>query len=82
MQLGLYQHFKGAFYHVLGVSRHSETLETFVVYRALYGDYELWIRPIENFQAEIEIDGKKMPRFKFITTLFEEAPSIDRPIAN
>lgn len=70
MQLGLYKHYKGLFYQVLGIGRHTETLEIFVIYKAL-DDQGLWIRPIEIFQEEVEVNGQKMPRFKFVKK-FEE----------
>jgi hypothetical protein len=69
---GKYQHFKGNFYRVIGVARHSENpKEEFVVYMALYESKEfgkdtLWIRPKKMFIEEVEVNGKKVPRFKFI----------------
>ena len=66
MKLGKYEHFKGGQYEVLGVAKHSETLEEFVVYKALYGEGELWVRSIKMFTEEVERDGKKIPRFKYI----------------
>ena len=60
---GIYEHFKGKRYEVLGVAKHSETLEEMVVYRALYGEHELWARPLKMFLEEVERDGKRMPRF-------------------
>lgn len=66
MQAGLYQHFRGNFYQVLGVGRHEETLEEMVVYRATYGDHALWIRPRIVFEAQVEEGGKLVPRFKLI----------------
>ncbi|MBN2203112.1 MAG: DUF1653 domain-containing protein [Candidatus Aenigmarchaeota archaeon] len=72
VKLGKYQHFKGNFYEVIGVARHSENpKEEFIVYRALYeskefGKNTLWIRPKKMFLEIIERDGKKFPRFKFI----------------
>jgi hypothetical protein len=66
IKLGKYEHFKGKQYEVLGIALHSETLEEFVVYKALYGEYKTWIRPYGMFFEEIERDGKKMPRFKYI----------------
>jgi hypothetical protein len=67
---GKYQHYKGKFYDVIGVARHSETLEELVVYRALYdskeyGNNALWARPKSMFLETIEVDGKKIPRFKY-----------------
>ncbi|HQK63992.1 MAG TPA: DUF1653 domain-containing protein [Candidatus Staskawiczbacteria bacterium] len=66
IKLGKYRHYKGKEYEVLGVAKHSETLEDLVVYRALYGEGELWVRPLVMFSEEIEVDGKKIPRFKFV----------------
>jgi len=66
IKLGEYEHYKGDHYEVLGVARHSETREYLVVYRALYGEYGLWVRPYEMFIENVEIDGKTLPRFKFI----------------
>jgi len=63
---GLYRHFKGNEYKVIGVAKHSETLEEFVVYQALYGEHGIWIRPKEMFFQKIERDGKMIPRFEYI----------------
>ncbi len=68
---GKYQHYKGNMYEVIGVARHSETLKEVVVYRALYQDGEpdkkaLWVRPKEMFLEEVDMDGKKVPRFKYL----------------
>lgn len=71
---GLYEHYKGQKYRVMGVARHTETLEEVVVYCSLYGDYGLWVRPLTMFQEMVEIDGKMIPRFRFISPLFETAP--------
>ncbi len=60
---GVYRHYKGQQYEVLGVSRHSETEEQFVVYRALYGDRGLWIRPLAMFTESVEKEGVPVPRF-------------------
>ena len=60
---GRYRHFKGAEYEVLGVARHSETEEDHVVYRALYGERGLWVRPVTMWTEEIERDGYRGPRF-------------------
>ena len=65
--LGKYQHFKGKEYEVLGVGKHSETLEDYVVYRALYGEHGLWIRPFKMFIETVEVEGKQVPRFRLIT---------------
>ena len=63
---GIYEHFKGNRYEVLDIARHSETLEEMVVYRALYGDHGLWIRPLKMFLETVKHDGKTMPRFKYV----------------
>jgi hypothetical protein len=61
---GRYRHYKGKPYEVLGVARHSETLEVVVVYRALYGAHGLWVRPAAMFTETVEIEGKRVPRFE------------------
>ena len=63
---GRYRHFKGKEYEVLGVARHSETEEELVVYRALYGDFGLWVRPVSMWNETVERDGKTFRRFTFI----------------
>ena len=64
---GKYVHYKGNEYEVIGVAKHSETLEPMVVYKALYGDGGLWVRPYGMFFETIEINGEKVPRFKKIS---------------
>ena len=66
IKLGKYRHYKGKEYEVIGVVRHSELMEELVVYRALYGDFDLWVRPIKMFLEEVEIKGKKMSRFQYL----------------
>jgi hypothetical protein len=66
LKLGTYRHYKGKMYEVIGVAKHSETLEELVVYRALYGDNGLWVRPLKMFLEEIEVNGLRIPRFEFI----------------
>ncbi|WP_243374956.1 DUF1653 domain-containing protein [Geotalea sp. SG265] len=61
---GRYRHYKGNDYEVIGIARDSETEEPFVVYRCLYGDYSLWIRPISRFADSVTVDGKEVPRFR------------------
>lgn len=63
---GRYRHFKGKEYEVLGVARHSETEEELVVYRALYGDFGLWVRPVSMWNEPVERDGKTFRRFTYI----------------
>jgi hypothetical protein len=62
---GKYQHYKGPMYEVLGIATHSETGERLVVYRTLYGKFDLWVRPLAMFCEEVEIDGTRMPRFRY-----------------
>ena len=64
VQPGRYRHYKGHEYEVLGVARHSETDEEYVVYRALYGDRGLWIRPTTMFEEVVVIEGRHVPRFE------------------
>ena len=63
---GRYRHFKGNEYEVIGTARHSETLEEMVVYRALYGDFGLWVRPARMWNETVERDGKTFRRFTYI----------------
>ena len=65
---GIYQHYKGNKYEVIGVAKNSETFEDFVVYRALYDNKisKLWVRPLKMFTETIENDGKEIERFKYI----------------
>ena len=63
---GKYRHFKGGEYEVIGIAKNSETLEETVVYRALYGDGELWVRPAAMWNETVERDGKVFKRFTFI----------------
>lgn len=61
---GVYRHFKGNLYEVIDVARHSETLEEYVVYRALYGDRGTWVRPLAMFAETVERDGRVLQRFE------------------
>ncbi len=63
---GIYRHFKGNKYELLGVAKHSETLEEMVVYKALYGDYGVWVRPATMWNEEVEFEGKKVKRFTYL----------------
>lgn len=63
---GIYRHYKGNLYEVLGTASHSETLETMVVYRALYGEYGLWVRPAAMFAEQVCVNGGQQPRFELI----------------
>lgn len=62
--LGRYRHYKGGEYEVIGVARHSETLEALVIYKPLYNATGLWVRPHAMFFAELEVDGRMQPRFR------------------
>ncbi len=64
---GRYRHYKGKDYQVIGVARHSETEEQLVVYRTLYGDQDLWVRPLSMFSEQVEVDGVAYPRFTFVS---------------
>jgi hypothetical protein len=66
MKTGIYEHYKGNCYEVIDTVRHSETEELMVLYRALYGDEGLWVRPYTMFFETITIDSKEVPRFKYI----------------
>jgi len=66
LPLGLYKHYKGQNYQVIGIARHSETQEYLVVYRCLYGDYSLWVRPYDMFVETVVVDGKEKLRFEYI----------------
>ena len=63
---GRYRHFKGMEYEVLCLAKHSETLEEMVVYRALYGEGGVWVRPASMFLETVEREGKTFPRFTYI----------------
>jgi len=66
VKLGKYEHYKGGQYEIIGIAKHSETLEEVVVYRALYGDQSMWARPLDMFLESVEVKGKIVPRFKYI----------------
>jgi len=70
IKLGKYQHFKGDIMEVIGLARHSETMEEFVVYKHITGKYankgNYWVRPVKMFLEDVEVDGQKVPRFKYI----------------
>ena len=66
---GIYCHYKGNLYEVLHTAKHSETEETLVVYRCLYGEYDVWVRPLAMFTEIVNIDSKKVPRFELIKAL-------------
>jgi Uncharacterized protein conserved in bacteria len=70
-----YRHFKGNEYLVINIARHSETLEEMVVYQALYGERGIWVRPLEMFLDQKEVEGRKVNRFEEITKEKEDNPN-------
>ena len=66
IKTGKYRHFKGNEYRVLGMARHSETLEELVVYQALYGEHGIWVRPAHMWNETVERDGYHGPRFTYV----------------
>ncbi len=64
--LGKYRHYKGNLYEVIGLAKHSETLDAMVVYRALYGENELWVRPASMWNEEVNVGGTMIKRFTYI----------------
>ncbi len=65
LQAGIYKHYKGNLYEVLTTARHSETEEWMVVYKALYGEEGMWVRPYEMFLEKVEVEGVMVSRFKY-----------------
>ena len=63
---GKYEHYKGKPYRVLAIAKHSETLEEMVVYQQLYGEEGVWVRPLRMFLENVEVEGKTVPRFRYI----------------
>lgn len=76
IKLGLYRHYKGNLYQVIGLARHSETLESLVVYQALYGSYGVWVRPYVMFTSAIEHNGSQVPRFAFVGENLANTPAL------
>ena len=74
LQTGKYRHYKGECYEVLGVARHSESGEEMVVYRALYGNFDLWVRPAQMFLENVEVNGKIQKRFEWVGEQVLEGP--------
>ena len=67
LQRGIYRHYKGKLYQVFHVATHSESQEKLVVYQCLYGDYSIWVRPLEMFQETVTLENNQIfPRFKLI----------------
>ncbi len=68
---GRYRHYKGRDYQVFAVATHSETGESLVVYRCLYGDYSWWVRPLDMFAGEVVLEGEAVPRFRYLGAIAE-----------
>ena len=66
LQTGIYRHFKGNSYELLYIAKHSETLEDMVVYKALYGEGGIWVRPLSMWNETVEHEGNRVKRFEFI----------------
>lgn len=66
---GIYRHYKGAYYLVFNVVTHSETRESLVSYRCLYGDYSWWVRPVDMFSESVTVEATSTPRFRFCKAL-------------
>ena len=71
---GIYKHYKGKEYQVFDIATHSETGETLVVYKTLYGDFDLWVRPFDMFIEAVTVEGKKVPRFEWVRPANGTAP--------
>jgi len=69
LKAGLYQHYKGNQYEVIDTVTHSESEETLVLYRPLYGEKKLWVRPLSMFLESVNVDGLCMPRFEYVGEL-------------
>jgi hypothetical protein len=66
LEKGRYRHYKGGEYEVIDIATHSETEEKMVVYKTLYADHSLWVRPLDMFTENVNIEGKELPRFQKI----------------
>jgi hypothetical protein len=66
MRKGIYRHYKGKMYEVLDEAMHSETMEPMVIYRALYGNFDLWVRPKDMFLEKVQLAAGEVPRFEYV----------------
>lgn len=73
IETGRYRHYKGKEYLVYGIGQHSESEEHVVIYRALYGDRGLWVRPLSMFQEKVEVSGEVIPRFELVQSIPAES---------
>ena len=80
---GIYRHYKGNHYFVYSAARHSESEQSLVVYRCLYGRFDLWVRPLDNFLSTVDVNGEPVPRFSFerAATPTEQQEFLDLNIA-
>lgn len=76
---GIYRHYKGNDYQVLGLVRHSETEEWLVLYKTLYGDYSQWVRPAAMFCESVSINGEEQPRFRLLQALESDGVPPEHP---
>ncbi|MFV0251042.1 MAG: DUF1653 domain-containing protein [Rickettsia aeschlimannii] len=67
MRTGIYKHYQEKLYQVIDTAKHTETLQELVVYKALYDNSQLWVRPLEMFNEKVLLHGKNIPRFEFIS---------------
>ena len=76
---GIYRHYKGNDYQVLDLVRHSETEEWLVLYKTLYGDYSLWVRPLAMFTENVEAGGSRVPRFRLLQATENQSEEPEYP---
>ena len=76
LEPGIYKHFKGNYYYLYDIATHTETLEKVVVYKALYGECKLWVRPLTMWTEMVEHEGKMVQRFTFVGEKALEIPEI------
>ncbi len=77
---GFYRHYKGRYYQLLAVVRHSEEDAPYALYRALYGDFGLWVRPLAMFTESVSIDGEPLPRFAYISDTKPAELELPKPL--
>ena len=75
LEQGKYRHFKGNLYEVVDVARCSETLNEMVIYRALYGEYGLWVRPLTMFVQDVQVNGRTLKRFEYLDEACSVVPT-------
>jgi hypothetical protein len=66
IRAGIYKHYKGGFYKVISIAKHTETKEDMVVYKSVNDEHQLWVRPLKMFNEKVKVDGKEIPRFQYI----------------